>query len=217
METILDTAKIIGTALAEFVLMIYFCKQYIDKNSDRINIGKGVKEQSEISKEIIDTMDYYKELLHADRILLFEFHNGQHYSNYRSALKMSVSHEVYKASLSSVREKCSGLPIAVMPHFVAAITNDGQTFCRDLEDIKGKMGSSYEFKKSLGIKSFYDVAIRDAEGNTIGFVAVQWNTVMPDDIDTQNILKLAGYLESSIKKLVQSDRKNKREKVSLFK
>lgn len=212
METILETAKIIGTAIAEFILMIYFCKQYIDKNSDRINIGEGVKEQSVISKEIIDTMDYYKEMLNADRILLFEFHNGQHYSNYRSALKMSVSYEVYKASLTSVREKCSGLPIAVMPHFVAAITTDGYVVCKDLEEIKGKMGSSYEFKKSLGIKSFYDVAIKDKEGNIIGFVAVQWNTTMPEDTDTQNIIKLTGYLESSIKKLTQSDKKNKRKR-----
>lgn len=215
METILETAKIIGTAIAEFILMIYFCKQYIDKNSDRINIGEGVKEQSAISKEIIDTMDYYKEMLNADRILLFEFHNGQHYSNYRSALKMSVSHEVYKASLTSVRDKCSGLPIAVMPHFVAAITSEGCASCKDLEDIKGKMGSSYEFKKSLGIQSFYDVAIRDIEGNIIGFVAVQWNNIV-DEFDTQNILKLAGYLESSIKKLTRIDLKNKKKKNSVF-
>lgn len=217
METILETAKVIGTAIAEFILMIYFCKQYIDKNSNRINIGKGVKEQSEISKEIIDTMDYYKEILNADRILLFEFHNGQHYSSYRSALKMSVSHEVYKASLSSVREKCSGLPIAVMPHFVAAITNEGSAFCNDIEEIKGRMGSSYEFKKSLGIQSFYDVAIKDAEGNIIGFVAVQWNTTMPEDIDTQNIIKLAGYLESSVKKLTKSDRMAKDKNFNFFK
>lgn len=215
METILETAKIIGTAIAEFILMIYFCKQYIDKNSDRINIGEGVKEQSAISKEIIDTMDYYKEMLNADRILLFEFHNGQHYSNYRSALKMSVSHEVYKASLTSVRDKCSGLPIAVMPHFVTAITTEGCASCKDLEDIKGKMGSSYEFKKSLGIQSFYDVAIRDIEGNIIGFVAVQWNNTM-NEFDTQNILKLAGYLESSIKKLTRIDLKNKKKKNSVF-
>lgn len=215
METILDTAKTLGTAIAEFILLIYFCKQYIEKNSDRINIGRGVKEQSEISKEIIDTMDHYKELLGADRILLFEFHNGQHYSNYRSALKMSASYEVYRAGLESVRDKCTGLPIAVMPHFVAAITNEGQAWCRDIEEIKGKMGSSYEFKKNLGIKSFYDVAIRDIAGNTIGFVAVQWNDTMPG-IDPHNIDRLAGYLESSVKKLTQLDKQEKK-KFSFFK
>ena len=99
--------------------------------------------------------------------------------------------------------------------FVAAITTDGYVVCKDLEEIKGKMGSSYEFKKSLGIKSFYDVAIKDKEGNIIGFVAVQWNTTMPEDTDTQNIIKLTGYLESSIKKLTQSDKKNKRKRNNL--
>ena len=212
METILETAKTLGTAIAEFILLIIFCKQYIEKNSDRINIGQGVKEQSGISKEMLDRMDYYRDLLRADRILLFEFHNGQHYSNYRSALKMSVSHEVHRADLSDIRDKCTGLPIAVMPHFVSAITTEGRVCCCDLEEIKGKMGSSYEFKKSLGIQSFYDVAIRDKQGNVIGFVAVQWEHVMPDNIEEKDMAHLAWFLEEKIQLLTTVDRKAKNRK-----
>ena len=35
----------------------------------------------------------------------------------------------------------------------------------------------------LVLNLFFDVAIRDKDNNVIGFVAVQWNEVMPDNID----------------------------------
>ena len=155
-------------------------------------------------------MDYYKELLKADRILLFEFHNGQHDSNYRSALKMSASYEVYRAGLESSREKCSNLPIAIMPRFIASITRDGFAWCKDIEEIRYDMGNSYEFKKSIGIKAFYDVAIKDECGNVIGFVAVQWNETMPTDIDIKNIDHLAWHMEEAVKKLTALGKEKKK-------
>ena len=68
------------------------------------NLYGNTYSENNINLDIYKHMNYYKELLKADRILLFEFHNGQHYSNYRSALKMSASYEVYRAGLESSRE-----------------------------------------------------------------------------------------------------------------
>lgn len=209
MEAIIETAKTIATIVVEMLLAIYFCRQYIDKISAKIPMGPAVKQQNEIDLDIINKMNYYKELLNADRVLLFEFHNGQHYSNYRSALKMSASYEVYRAGLESSREKCSNLPIAIMPKFVNDITKKGYSICKNIEDIKYDMGNSYEFKKSIGIKSFYDIAIRDKDNNVIGFVAVQWNETMPDDIDKKTVEHLAWYLEESVKQLMMNEAKIK--------
>ena len=217
MEHIVETAQSIGIILAEILLAIYFCKQYIDKyqKEHKPNISDEVTKQNPIDLDIIEKMDYYKELLKADRILLFEFHNGQHYSNYRSALKMSASYEVYRAGLESSREKCSNLPIAIMPRFIAAITREGFTWCKDIEEIRYDMGNSYEFKKSIGIKAFYDVAIKDACGNVVGFVAVQWQHEMPTDIDVKNIDHLAWHMEEAVKKLTALGKSNKK-KFTLF-
>ena len=217
MEHIVETAQSIGIILAEILLAIYFCKQYIDKyqKEHKPNISDEVTKQNPIDLDIIEKMDYYKELLKADRILLFEFHNGQHYSNYRSALKMSASYEVYRAGLESSREKCSNLPIAIMPRFIAAITREGFTWCKDIEEIKYDMGNSYEFKKSIGIKAFYDVAIKDECGNVVGFVAVQWQHEMPTDIDVKNIDHLAWHMEEAVKKLTALGKENKK-KFTLF-
>jgi hypothetical protein len=218
MEHIVETAQSIGIILAEILLAIYFCKQYIDKyqKEHKPNISDEVTKQNPIDLDIIEKMDYYKELLKADRILLFEFHNGQHYSNYRSALKMSASYEVYRAGLESSREKCSNLPIAIMPRFIAAITREGFTWCKDIEEIRYDMGNSYEFKKAIGIKAFYDVAIKDECGNVVGFVAVQWQHEMPTDIDVKNIDHLAWHMEEAVKKLTALG-KERNKSFSIFK
>lgn len=217
MEHIVETAQSIGIILAEILLAIYFCKQYIDKyqKEHKPNISDEVTKQNPIDLDIIEKMDYYKELLKADRILLFEFHNGQHYSNYRSALKMSASYEVYRAGLESSREKCSNLPIAIMPRFIAAITREGFAWCKDIEEIRYDMGNSYEFKKAIGIKAFYDVAIKDECGNIVGFVAVQWQHEMPTDIDVKNIDHLAWHMEEAVKKLTALGKGDKK-KFTLF-
>lgn len=173
MDEILNVAKHIGIILAEIILGIYFCKQYIEKLNKKIPIGKTVVEQNETNLEIYKQMNYYKELLKADRILLFEFHNGQHYSNYRSALKMSASYEVYRAGLNSILSQCTNLPIAIMPKLIADITSKEYAYCSDIEKIKGDMGNSYEFKKSIGTKAYFDLPLHDKDGIIIGFVAVE--------------------------------------------
>ena len=216
MEAILETAKNIGLVIAQIVLAIYFCVKYIDAALKKTDVGKSVKAQNNVDMEIVEKMDYYKELLNADRILLFEFHNGQHYSSYRSALKMSPSYEVFRAGLDSVRERCSGLPVTIMPKLVHQITVDGVSICKDIEDIKDDMGNSYEFKRALGIQSFYDVAIHNDEGDTIGFVAVQWNDTMPNDINSETIKHLAWFLEEKVKELTHVDKETKKHFFGLF-
>jgi hypothetical protein len=72
------------------------------------------------------------------------------------------------------------------------------------------MGNSYEFKKSIGIKAFYDVAIRDENNNVIGFVAVQWHESMPTDIDVKNIDHLAWHMEEAVKKLTALGKASKK-------
>lgn len=216
MDAILNSAKDIAMAIAQIILIIYFCVKYINSALQKTDVSKSVKAQNHIDMEIIEKMDYYKELLNADRVLLFEFHNGQHYSSYRSALKMSPSYEVFRAGLESVRERCSNLPVAVMPKLIQQITVEGASVCKDIEDIKNDMGNSYEFKKTLGIKSFYDVALRNEAGDVIGFVAVQWNETMPKDTDPETIKHLAWFLEEKVKELTTVDKNIKKHFFGLF-
>lgn len=215
LDNILEISEMIGSFIAVIIFSIYFCKKYIDKITTKLPIGEKIKKQNEEDLNIVSTMEYYKELLNADRILLFEFHNGDHYSNFRNALRMSASYEVYRAGLEESMSRCTGLPIAIMPHLIAEITSNGFFICKNIEDIKNIMPSTYNFKKSIGLKSFYDIAIEDKNGHVIGFVAVQWDEIMPD-INNEDVKKLAWHLEESIQKITAMDEESKKKKIKLF-
>lgn len=207
MEAIIEVAKTFGVTMAEIILTVVFCIQYIRKNYSSPNVGKMVPKQNKIDLEITNQMDYVKELVNADRIHLYEFHNGEHYSDYRSAYKFSCSYEVARAGKRAVRKDCVQLPISVMPRFINKITTEGKFYCDDIEKIKDTMASTYEFKNNLGIKSFYDVAIKNSEGTIIGFVAVQWDKETTPRLNEHEIMKLAWLIEEKLKESIQLSKK----------
>ena len=97
MEEAISLAKTLGVAIGEIILVIYVCVQYIKKNYkkfEKINISSKMPEQNIIDMEIMDQMDSTKGILNADRIHVYEFHNGDHYADYRSAYRFSCSYEV---------------------------------------------------------------------------------------------------------------------------
>ena len=207
MEAIIEVAKTFGVTMAEIILTVVFCIQYIRKNYSSPNVGKMVPKQNKIDLEITNQMDYVKELVNADRIHLYEFHNGEHYSDYRSAYKFSCSYEVARAGKRAVRKDCVQLPISVMPRFINKITTEGKFYCDDIEKIKDSMASTYEFKNNLGIKSFYDVAIKNSEGTIIGFIAVQWDKETTPKLNEHEIMKLAWLIEEKLKESIQLSKK----------
>lgn len=206
MELLLESAKNIGMFIAEIILVLYFCSQYIKKYLRRPDLGSLVPKQNKLDLDIINRMDYVKEILNADRIHVYEFHNGEHYSDYRSSCKFSCSYEVVRAGKCSVRQDCVNLPISVMPQFIHKVTNEGRFFCRDIECIKDTMASTYAFKRNIEIKSFYDVALRNKNGSIIGFVAVHWSEGTVPNFNEDEINKLAWYIEEKIKESIKINR-----------
>lgn len=202
MEGIIEVAKTVGVTLAEIILAIYFCRQYIKQKLKKPDISSLIPKQNKLDLEIMEKMEYVKEILNADRIHIYEFHNGEHYSDYRSSCRFSCSYEVVRAGKYSVRSKCTGLPISVMPKFINQITTNGMFKCRDIETLKDDMPSTYAFKHEIGIKSFYDTAIRNTNGNIIGFVAIQWDEGTIPKIDEDEIKKLVWYIEEHIQEAI---------------
>lgn len=205
MDDIIELGKNLGMFLAEMIVAISVCNQVLQKKFRKPDISKIVPKQNKIDLDIINKMEYAKEILNADRIHVYEFHNGEHYADYRSSCKFSCSYEVVRAGKEAVSTKCKALPIAIMPRFINKITTDGLFRCDDIELIRDEMISTYTFKKELGIKSFYDVALKNSQGVIIGFVAIQWNDSVPR-INVEEIDKLAWYIEEKICEAVQLNR-----------
>lgn len=203
MDEAIELAKSIGLALGEIIITLYICIQYVKKNLKKPDVSKKIPEQNKIDLEIMSKMDYLKELLSADRIHIYEFHNGDHYSDYRSAYKFSCSYEAVRAGNIPVRNKCIGLPISVMPRFINRITTTGKFICNDIDCIRNDMPSTYAFKRELGVKAFYDVAIRNEQGLIIGFVAIQWDNETNPTMNEDEIKRVVWFLEDKIKESIK--------------
>lgn len=203
MKEIINVAQTLGVAMAEVLITMYVCITYIKKKLHKPDVSKNIPLQNQIDIDIMTKMDYAKELLNADRIHIYEFHNGEHYSDYRSAYKFSCSYEAIKAGKVPVRTKCTGLPISVMPKFINKITQDGKFVCEDITKLKEDMPSTHAFKRELGVKAFYDVAIRNVSGNIIGFVAIQWDKGTTLSINEDEIKKLVWFIEERLQESIE--------------
>ena len=194
----LEIAKNIGIFIAELIVGLFFCKQYLDKYFKKTNVAKMLPRQNKLDMEMLNKLEYVKEILNADRIHIYEFHNGEHYSSNRPAYKFSCTYEVFKAGNKPVQQECINLPTNCMPSFVNKIMRDGKFVCEDLESIKDNMASTYNFKKALNIKSFYDVAIKNREGEIIGFIAIHWFKKENMKIEEDVIKQLVWYAEEHL-------------------
>lgn len=200
MEHILETAQSIGVFLAQIILSLYFCKQYLANSLKKTDIAKMLPKQNKLDIELMQKMEYVKEMLNADRIHIYEFHDGDFYSEYRHAYKFSCTYEVVKAGSKSLRDKCMGVPTSLLPKFVNKITEDGLFFCKDIDEIKDSMPSTFGFKHAYGIRSFYDIAIKNSKNQAIGFIAVQWDNKDNVKIDEDLIKQLKWYVEEHLTK-----------------
>lgn len=194
----LEIAKNIGIFIAELIVGLFFCKQYLDKYFKKTNVAKMLPRQNKLDMEMLNKLEYVKEILNADRIHIYEFHNGEHYSSNRPAYKFSCTYEVFKAGNKPVQQECINLPTNCMPSFVNKIMRDGKFMCEDLESIKDNMASTYNFKKALNIKSFYDVAIKNRDGEIIGFIAIHWFKKENMKVDEDVIKQLVWYAEEHL-------------------
>lgn len=194
----LEIAKNIGIFIAELIVGLFFCKQYLDKYFKKTNVAKMLPRQNKLDMEMLNKLEYVKEILNADRIHIYEFHNGEHYSSNRPAYKFSCTYEVFKAGNKPVQQECINLPTNCMPSFVNKIMRDGKFVCEDLESIKDNMASTYNFKKALNIKSFYDVAIKNREGEIIGFIAIHWFKKENMKVEEDVVKQLVWYAEEHL-------------------
>lgn len=197
----LEICELTGQFLAGIFISLYFCKQYLSKQFKHTDVSKKLKKQNNVDIDVLNYMERIKELVKADRIHVYEFHNGEHYANYRSALKFSCTYEVVRYGANSLRDKCVGIPIACMPSFIKELTTVGKLTCLDIEDIKTEMPSTYGFKNELGVKSFYDIALHNDAGDTIGFIAIQWDTIQSEFTNEAVIQQLGWFIERQLNDL----------------
>ncbi len=188
------------TAILALITAIKKAKKEIETT-----IPKKIKNQCNIDFEIISRMENLKEILNADRVQLYDFHNGGHYANGRSALKTSCTYEVCKSGIKSFQMYLQAIPLSCIPQFIKTLLNKEEIKINNIEEIKESMSSTYNLKKEQGIKSFYDVIIHNKNQEPIGFLAIQYleeNKVHYKQNEWNEILKLKFFIEENLEKML---------------
>lgn len=201
-NTVLTIATNLGYLIAGGFICYFVVKkkltEYFKEIKNNLNVGSKVPKQAKTDIEIIRRMEQVKELLNADRVLVYEFHNGEHYANGRSALKFSCTYEVYRAGITPIQTKVSAVPISCVPHFITQLLDEEFIKQVNIENIKDKMPATYQLRKSLSITSYQDLVIKNTKGEPVGFIAVQWCDGKKMCSDDKELYKLAAFVEEHI-------------------
>lgn len=188
---------IVGALVALIIKILKGRKEIKD------NLPQKIKKQSNIDVGIIQNMENLKELLNADRVQLYDFHNGGHYANGRSALKTTCTYEVVRSGIKPTQMLLRDIPLSCISKFTAQLLDNKYVEACSLEDIKDTMPSAYQLKKDMGITSFYDIVICNSYGEAIGFLAVQYVKNRYGCVSEEEkiaILKLKFFIEEELAK-----------------
>ena len=153
-------------------------------------------------------MESLKEYLNADRVQIYDFHNGGHYANGRSALKTSCTYEVVRTGISPKQNLLQSIPLSFLQKFISQLLNDDSMEIKQLDQIKEIMPSTYQLKKSQNINSFYDIVLNNKAGEPIGFLAVQFvkNGYSINEKGKKEILRLKFFIEEQLENMNQNKR-----------
>ena len=180
------------TAIATLIVNIMKAKKEIENT-----LPKKIQKQCSINIEITNRLEKVKEYLIADRVQIYDFHNGGHYANGRSALKTSCSYEVVRVGVKGHQNQLQAVPLTCIPKFVRTLLNNNELKVNDLEEIKSIMPATYQIKKEQDIQSFYDIILENKNKEPIGFLAIQYsktNCVNFNQEEMNEILKLKFFI-----------------------
>lgn len=187
-------------------LVVALLKTYKNTRKELDSIPKKLKRQASVDNLIIEELEKLKESVNADRVQIYDFHNGGHYANGRSALKTSCTYEVCRAGIQPKQAQLQAIPVSCISKFVSELLNDGKLEIKNLEEIKDSMPATYQLKKSMGLNSFYDVVINNKNGDPIGFLAVQF-VKNPYNVkyesDKEKVLKTKFFIEEKLEELLK--------------
>lgn len=202
-EVVRDIAVAVGSILAAVVISYRTFKSKLDDYFDKKkeDVPEKVIRQSDADNKILTKMEHAKEMLGADRILVFDFHNGEHFANGRSALRMSASYEVVKYGIERKQNAMQRLPLSILPNLIGKLLSKGDFIVDDFEKFKD-MQPEYSICSVLKMKSLYNYIITNNSGAPIGFVSVQFKDVT-NNIDNATIQKLIWFIEEKINDLVE--------------
>lgn len=196
----------IATNIGYLIAGVFICyfvvrkkvSEYLSGVKKDLSVSYKIPKQAKYDIDIVRKMEQVKEIFNADRVQVYEFHNGEHYANGRSALKVSCTYEVYRVNIEPVQTKMTSIPISCIPHFITQLLDEEFIKVPNVENIKDKMPSTYSLQKSIGVSAYQNLIIKNDNNEPVGFVSIQWCNGNKMNSDDKELYRLAAYVEERI-------------------
>ena len=178
------------------------------KKQDRIEVSEKHKEsinlRLKINERISRLLDDFRREHEADRVYIFEYHNGESNLNGLAFAKMSETYETLKPGFSSHKVAMQGIPTGMMINLNQAVIIDEQVSIRSVADFRrDNQDQSLLNITKYDTKSLYVKLIKNSKDYPIGFIGVDFvkeettEDVEPDLMDELEALsyKISSLLE----------------------
>ena len=169
----MDWSVILSSCIvAATTILSLFLKDFLQKRKDKSNLSveKCTIQNTNVEKAIRYTLD----VLNADRVSVYEFHNGESFYSGSHQQKFSCTYEYFKAGVSSEALGQQGLRVSTFNQFVSEIINEKIFKYSNTQDLDDSLLKNWFEDK--GVKSIVAIPIITLNKNIIGMISVESTT-----------------------------------------
>jgi len=162
--------KIIDNIIPSFLKIFY---KLIDKDPER-GYKESYAEELVTAGLVDDLLGYILHGFHADRVYLFEYHNGGKNINNINFQKLSNTHEVVGRGIPTTIQGLQNLPVGMFAKVSRMIAKHQKVYYENVCDIKNQDESLHFFCIDRKAQSIFLYGVYDAHDLPIGFIGIEY-------------------------------------------
>jgi hypothetical protein len=162
---ILSSCIVAATTIGSLLLKEYL--QY-KKNRKKACVARYTQQNSNVQKAIRYALDQ----LDADRVYVYEFHNGESFYSGGHQQKFSCTHETLKAGVSSEALNLQDLRVSTFNDFISPVINDRKFDVPDISKLSDSLLKNWFDNR--GIASTFAFPVVTLNKNIIGMIAIDF-------------------------------------------
>ena len=154
----------------------------------------------QIEKQINDAINVILKETNASRVCIVKYHNGQRDMTGMAFLKMSMTNEVVNRGVAPLMSDFKDLFRSYLAYWCHELEVNGKCIIKDTEDLQNTDINMYEYLKTRNIEAKYGVALKDLDGDVIGFLCVEY--LDKREFKIENIEKIVNHQADKIETLM---------------